>query len=105
VTSIGYDRIVELVAENPALEAEELLSMATDEGFEATDARAGCRNLSRKTTCWSSPGSNGLCERGVRVRRVRPSSELRFHSIYSISCSSVKVQSNAPSPCGDDMTL
>lgn len=38
MTSAGYDRMVELVAENSALEAEELVAMATDEGFNAADA-------------------------------------------------------------------
>jgi len=35
----GYDRLLELVAENPALEAEEFVEMATDEGFGADKAR------------------------------------------------------------------
>ncbi len=39
MTSAGYDRMVELVAENPAQEAEELIAMAADEGFNAVDAR------------------------------------------------------------------
>ncbi len=39
MTSDGYDRFLELVAENPALEAEELVEMATDEGYAADDAR------------------------------------------------------------------
>jgi len=39
VTSDGYDRMVELVAEDPGLSAEELVAMSTDEGFDAGDAR------------------------------------------------------------------
>lgn len=35
----GYERMVELVAENPALEAEELVAIATGEGFDADDTR------------------------------------------------------------------
>ncbi len=36
----GYERMVELVAENPAHEAEELFAMATEEGIDADDARS-----------------------------------------------------------------
>jgi len=39
VSSDGYDRMLELVAENPANEAEELVEMATDEGFNADQVR------------------------------------------------------------------
>jgi len=39
MTSDGYDRFLELVAENPALEAEELVAMATEEGYGADEAR------------------------------------------------------------------
>jgi len=39
VSSDGYDRMLELVAENPALEAEELVEKATDEDFPAGEAR------------------------------------------------------------------
>ncbi len=35
----GYGRIVELIAENPALEAKALVAMTTEEGFDADDAR------------------------------------------------------------------
>jgi len=39
VSNDGYDRVVELVAENPAVDAEALVEMATDEDFDADDAR------------------------------------------------------------------
>jgi hypothetical protein len=39
MSSDGYDRMVELVAENPALEAGELVEMMEEEGFDADDAR------------------------------------------------------------------
>ncbi len=35
-----YDRLLELVAENPALKAEELVEMAGSGGFETVDVRA-----------------------------------------------------------------
>jgi len=38
VSSNGYGRLLELVAENPAQDAEELIAMATDEGYAAADA-------------------------------------------------------------------
>jgi hypothetical protein len=41
VSSDGYDRMVELVAENPALDAEDLVEMTTEEGFNTDDARQG----------------------------------------------------------------
>jgi len=37
VRSEGYDRLLELVAETPAQEAEELVETATDEGFGAEE--------------------------------------------------------------------
>jgi len=40
MTSAGYNRMLELVAENPAQEAEELVAMAADEGYDAADARS-----------------------------------------------------------------
>jgi len=39
VSSDGYERMLELVAENPDQEAEKLVEMATDEGYAAEDAR------------------------------------------------------------------
>jgi hypothetical protein len=39
VSSDGYDRLLELVAENPAQEAEELVDMATAEGYTAEETR------------------------------------------------------------------
>ncbi|WP_049980282.1 hypothetical protein [Halolamina rubra] len=39
MSSNGYERIVELIAENPALDVEELVKMATVEGFDADNAR------------------------------------------------------------------
>ncbi len=39
MNSEGCDRMLKLVAENPALEAEELVEMATDDGLDADDAR------------------------------------------------------------------
>jgi len=38
VSSDGYDRLLELVAENPAQEAEELVEMASEEGYDSDDA-------------------------------------------------------------------
>jgi len=38
MSSDGYDRMLELVAENPALESEELVELVTDEGLDAEDA-------------------------------------------------------------------
>ncbi len=38
MSSDGYDLILELVAENPALKAEELAELATEVGLEADDA-------------------------------------------------------------------
>ncbi len=35
----GYDRVVELVAENPAVDGEAIVEMATEERFNADDAR------------------------------------------------------------------
>ncbi len=35
----GYDSMVELVAENPGLEAKELAELATEDGLDADDAR------------------------------------------------------------------
>ncbi len=40
MSSDGYDRLLELVAENPALEADELVEKASDEGFDADETRA-----------------------------------------------------------------
>jgi len=39
VSSDGYDRLLELVAENPAQNAEELVEMAAEEGYGADEAR------------------------------------------------------------------
>jgi len=39
VSSDRYDRLLELVAENPGLEAEELVEMASEEGFGADGVR------------------------------------------------------------------
>jgi len=38
VSSDGYDRLLELVAQNPALEAEELVDSAVEEGIDAEQA-------------------------------------------------------------------
>lgn len=39
MTTAGYERMVELVAENPALEAEELVEKMKEEGFDIDDTR------------------------------------------------------------------
>jgi len=38
VSSDGYERTLELIAENPAQQAEELVKMATEEGYDSDDA-------------------------------------------------------------------
>jgi len=39
VSNDGYDRVVELVADHPGVNAEDLVEMASEEGFDADDAR------------------------------------------------------------------
>jgi len=72
VSSDGYERLLELVAENPALKAEELVEMATGEGFDADEVRdgleaaleAGSRHRVRRQALGGPEGA-------VLLRRVR----------------------------------
>jgi len=44
VSSDGYERLLELVAENPGLEAEELIEMVTDEEFMVDEVEEWLEN-------------------------------------------------------------
>jgi len=45
MSSDGYDRLLELIADNPAQKEEELVEMATEEGYAANEARVWLQDV------------------------------------------------------------
>ncbi len=64
MNSNGYDRMVELVGKNPALGAEELVAMATDEGFDAADARGWLQDALNRNDVLERDGKYWVVRKG-----------------------------------------
>ncbi len=64
MSSDGYDRMVELVAENPALEAEELVELATDDFLDADDTRQWLEDAEAASDVIERGGKYGVVRKG-----------------------------------------
>jgi len=64
VSSDAYDRLLDLIADNPAQKEEELVEMATEEGYAANEARGWLQDALEEEDVIEFDGKHWIVRKG-----------------------------------------